>query len=99
MSADLSDLMFFNGINARTGDYLVPPLTADQLSNLARGKPPFTPEQKNDLGAELEWRANKDQAHFGTAEGVDPKDLAQTGWGVIFAAAADPKIKDALTEL
>ena len=94
------DLLFFNGINGASGDYLLPPLSAEQVSKIAQGEE-FDPEhldelqKKNDLVKGL-------VPDFAPMEGVDPKDLAQTGWGVIFTGGDFSEIKDirdALSEL
>ena len=87
------ETMFFNGINGASGDYLLPPLTTEQVSKIAQGEK-FDPEHLNDL----EQKINKDD-HFAPMEGIDPKNLAETGWGVIFAYKADRDIKEALSEL
>lgn len=89
-----NDLLFFNGINGSSGEYLIPPLSADQLVQLARGES-FAPEHL----MELKWREAQKQAHYGVKEGIDPKDLAQAGWGVIFAADAEPAVREALRAL
>lgn len=85
--------LVFNGINGASGEYLLPPLTAEQVSKIAQGKN-FDPEHLS----ELEIKRNKD-ASFAPMDGIDPKNLAETGWGVIFAYGADPAIKEALSEL
>lgn len=89
------DLLFFNGINGSTGDYLLPPLTAEQVSRIAQGEE-FDPEDLEDI--QLKKR-QKEERDFAVIEGVDPKNLAETGWGVIFAYNADPAIREALSEL
>jgi hypothetical protein len=86
----------FNGIDGATGDYLLPVLTAAALSAIARGE-----VQDESLLAELRRRHELESlgGFFGVGEGIDPADLAQTGWGLILAHDADPAIRDALGEL
>jgi len=83
----MSDELYFNGIDGASGDYLLPPLTAQDLSALARGEG-LDVEQIDELKAR-----QRQESHYGVKEGVDPKDLSQTGWGVIFAHDADPAIR------
>jgi hypothetical protein len=91
------DLLFFNGINGSTGDYLLPPLTAEQVSRIAQGEE-FDPDELYDLQQKKKLVEGLD-ADFAPVEGVDPKKLEETGWGVIFAYNADPAIREALSEL
>jgi hypothetical protein len=87
-----AEQLFFNGIDGATGDYLLPPLTVEQVAKMA------VEETDAAHRAELKGNASR-EPHFAPAEGVEPKDLAQAGWGVIFAHGADPAIRDALGEL
>ncbi|MBD1942249.1 hypothetical protein H6F50_07750 [Coleofasciculus sp. FACHB-712] len=89
------DLLFFNGINGASGDYLLPPLTAEQVAKIAQGEE-FDPESLEDIQFK---KRQKEEPDFAPIEGVDPKNLAETGWGVIFAYDADPAIREALSEL
>ena len=90
-----TELAVFNGIDGVSGDYLLPPMSPQDLSKIARGEP-LDPQHLN----ELKWRHRQaTEAHLGVKEGVDPKNLAETGWGVIFAHNVDPAVREALGEL
>lgn len=91
------ELMYFNGVNGSSGDYLLPPLTAEQLARIAQGED-FDPIELSELQRK-DMHVKGLEPDFAPIEGVDPKNLAETGWGVIFAHNADPAIKDALKEL
>jgi hypothetical protein len=90
----MEDLLYFNGIDASTGSYMLPPIDSKVFARLIEGQnldPKEAIELKN-------WYYSKTRAHLGLKEG-DVKDLAQAGWGVIFPASGDPTIRQALKEL
>ncbi|MBD2492788.1 C25 family cysteine peptidase [Nostoc sp. FACHB-280] len=93
----LTEELYFNGIDAASGSYLLPPLTPEQLSRIAQGES-FDPEELIEL-QQKDQKVKGLDPHFAPMEGIDPKNLAETGWGVIFAFNADPAIKEALKEL
>ena len=89
------ETLLFNGIDGSTGDYLTPPLTIQEVSKLAQG-------EQIDAGhlAELRNRHWRDtEPSFAPIADVDPKDLATSGWGVVFVHDADPAIREVLKEL
>ncbi len=99
-----SQYLVFNGINGANGDYLLPPMTSQQISKIVQGEPQAAERIKklrwSDHIKELKWWFQRvTQAILGPIEGIDPKNLAETGWGIIFAADADPAIREALREL
>jgi WD40 repeat protein len=59
------DLLYFNGIDAASGDYDLPPLTSAGLSGLIQGQP--DPENLDDL---KKRKAQKSARHLGVREGV-----------------------------
>jgi hypothetical protein len=83
----------FNGIDGATGQYLLPPLSQRQVADLARREPRYY------LPDSLESGAERSSGEKGPAEGVDPRDLGQTGWGVIFARSVTPAVREALAPL
>jgi hypothetical protein len=88
-------LLYFNGIDGSSGEYLLPPVSPRFLSKIIRGEK--IPEDHLEELEKRQWlKTNKTYA---PKYGVDERKLNQTGWGVIFARDADPEIKKALSEL
>lgn len=88
------ELLYFNGVNGATGEYGLPPLSGEQLASVLEG------EGDEALLRELKWRfGQREQSHFGVTEGVDPNNLEEAGWGVLFAHDADPAVREALHPL
>jgi hypothetical protein len=88
----LDGLPFF-GLDGASGAYLLSPRAAE-LSAEAQAEQ-LQPEHVRDV----QGRAQAART-LGTSDNVeDPSDLAQAGWGVVFADDVDPAIKDALSEL
>jgi hypothetical protein len=90
----VDDLLYFNGIDAASGDYLLPPIPPETFSRLLQN----TSLDEKEIAELKAWFFKKDRPHLGLKEG-DPNDLAQAGWGVIFPADADPSLRAALREL
>src|SRR5205085_4824109 len=87
----------FNGINGDTGDYLLDPATPESLSEIIRG----VSFERDNLEELKDWRRRlrrKKKPMLGVADWIDPKDLSQTGWGVMFARD-DPKAEAIKKEL
>jgi hypothetical protein len=90
-----SQFFHFNGIDGSTGGYLLPPMMPREIAAIACGET-WDNEHIKELSWRLRWLR---EATYGPIEGADPKDLATTGWGVIFAHNVDPAIREALSEL
>jgi hypothetical protein len=89
------ETLLFNGLNAATGDYLLPPLSPGQIAAIARNEP-LDPKHIQEL---KQWWQRVSQTHFAPKEGVDPTNLAEAGWAAIFAHDADPAVREALGPL
>ena len=90
----MDELLYFNGIDAISGSYLLPPISANLFAKTLEGVE-LDPKETAELKS---WYYAKTKANYGLKEG-DPRDLAQSGWGVIFPAAGDPAVRAALKEL
>ncbi len=87
--------IYLNGIDGVTGQYLVAPMQISQVAALAQGEV----KEKNILT----WLASvwhKIRTPFmGLPLGVDPTDVAQAGWGIVFLKDEDPAVINALQPL
>ena len=86
-----SQLLYFSGLQGATGDYALPPCTPRQLAALAGG----TRVDSEEVEELRMWTL---QGKKGLREG-DPRDLAQAGWGVLFAQEGSKEIQEALRPL
>ncbi|WP_428261640.1 hypothetical protein [Haliangium sp.] len=78
-----SNELVFNGIDGTTGGYLTAHMDVSRLAGVARGEsiPPI------ELG-ELQKKSRlSKQGNYLPIEGVDPNDLAQAGWALVFPFA------------
>ena len=92
-------LLVFNGINGATGRYDIEPTPVDAFARIALGTAPHSASERAHF-EELKRRRQRDtQTHYAPKEGVDPKKLDESGWGVIFAYGSDPAIYEALSPL
>ena len=96
--------LVFNGIHARTGTYALPPMSAADLAAIAAQSVKTGELSNKQVLKSLQQRKTLDQqaigkGHLGVIEGIEPKDLAQAGWAVVFAHDADPAIVDSLGPL
>lgn len=92
--------LHFNGVDAETGGYAFPPTSADEVARIAAASIAALENGEPAHLAELKRRQRSlHTPDYAPVEGIDPKDLAQTGWGVIFAHDADPAVNAALQPL
>ncbi|MFO0798482.1 MAG: hypothetical protein U0804_13480 [Gemmataceae bacterium] len=90
------DAICLNGINALTGEYLVAPLTVEEAGRRAAGGAAPTAERAGWLRRLAKKLTGK---FFGLPADVDPTDLAQAGWGVVFAKETPEDVRAALKPL
>lgn len=77
----IDDMVVFNGIDSRTGNYLLPALDVTQLARIAFGHAPTATERDEvdvRLGSHIEYPLK---------EGEDPDDLSHAGWAIVFPFA------------
>lgn len=93
----MSDRLYFNGVDGTTGRYLKSPDSFEEVARTLGRSPSDADETIQKLRALHEESAQN--ADAAPTDDVNVKDLAQTGWGVIFAEGADPSVREALAPL
>jgi hypothetical protein len=91
-------LLVFNGVDVDSGEYLLPPMPPRDFAQLVVGLPRDA-ETKARINMLKAWLASRQQSHLGVIADVDPCNVAETGWGVIFPYGSDPRIREALGPL
>jgi hypothetical protein len=92
-------LIYPNGIDAETGEPLLPAMPLALVAELAKGNLINVDELKE---LQARQRCLTGEADYGVMANIDANDLAQTGWGVIFAFEDQgqvPAIREALAPL
>ena len=86
-----TETVYLNGVDAVTGNYLVPPMLVSDIANLARAEL---------YGARTEAVPRlADSKTLGLPIDRDPKDLCKAGWGIVFHTEEKQAVRDALEPL
>ncbi|HEY2293846.1 MAG TPA: hypothetical protein VGM86_24340 [Thermoanaerobaculia bacterium] len=84
-----------NGINATTGEPLLAGTTLEQIAALACNEQ-LTTAESEDLRRR---RAQLREDHLDTKFEIDPRNLAESGWGVIFPEDRQDELRESLAPL
>jgi hypothetical protein len=90
-----TEKLYFNGIDALTGEYLVPPMNYDQAAATVKGE---QADMKEVSLMRRIWRIIS-QPHLGLPIDSNPEIVEQAGWAVVFHKDEDPAVKAALDPL
>ncbi|MET0745192.1 MAG: hypothetical protein ABWY78_17605 [Microvirga sp.] len=84
-----------NGVNGLTGEYLLPPLDPAEVAAWAK-EPPEDPAVVAQL---RQLHTAMTEESFGVPFDVDPSNVEQAGWAVVFGAEEGNDVKSALEPL
>jgi hypothetical protein len=91
-----NDILCLNGIDASTGGYLVPPLSMDEAAAIVRGDARH--DKSTTSWLKRVWQTLT-QPHLGLPHDVDPANVAQAGWAIVFHEHESDAVKTALETL
>ena len=90
------DILCLNGIDASTGGYLVPPLSLDEAAAIVRGD--ARPDKSTSSWLKRVWQTLT-QPHLGLPHDIEPANVAQAGWAIVFHEHESDAVKTALEPL
>jgi hypothetical protein len=93
----MSPCFRLSGLNGATGAPLLPAMTAEQVVDWIVGA-----NQQEETDAKKALRTLHEQKlgpKLGLAHGIDPLDLEQAGWGIVYAPGTPKAVRDALAGL
>lgn len=91
----MEEKLYVNGIDAVTGNYLVEPMAVAEAARLVRGE---KRDKTTTSWLKRAWAAFS-HAHLALPIDVDPANLQQTGWAIVFFKNEAPAVKEALAPL
>jgi len=93
-------LYHLNGLNGATGAPLLPPLGARDIVDWIEGASRRV-EAADRLALRILWEKEKDFSRgvLGVSHGVDPLDLEQARWAVVYPPDTPPEVRRALADL
>jgi hypothetical protein len=89
-------VLCLNGIDASTGGYLVPPLSMDEAAAIIQGD--ARPDKSTSSWLKRVWQTLT-KPHLGLPHDVDPANVAQAGWAIVFHEHESDAVKIALEPL
>ena len=85
------ELIYANGINGLTGDYLLPPVEPSDVA--ARAKEPADDPEQNQVEKIIALPS------FGPPFDIHPENVAEAGWAIVFGSEENDAVKRALEPL
>ena len=96
------DLLYFNGIDGVSGEYLLAPMTPTDFWRKAKTKTRWAASRAQELSwlSERHNRNTQESPHGleALAPWLNANELSDTGWGLIFPKAAAPKLVEKILD-
>jgi hypothetical protein len=90
-----NEMIYPNGVNGLTGEYLMRPVAPARLAALAR-EPAEDPDLARELAQLGGWIQ---QPTFGLPFNVRPENVSEVGWAIVFASDETDAVREALAPL
>src|SRR6266446_5540479 len=91
----IEEMIYFNGVDAVTGGYLVPPMDYSIASNLIRSAQ--TDKQTESWLRRIGRIIS--EVHLGLPFDINPEIVEQAGWAIVFHEKEGPAVKQAFEPL